>query len=232
MLLLFDIDGTLLVTRGAGIAAMGDAGRSLFGPDFSVDGIEFAGRLDHLIWSDLADRNALDPADEALETRFRASYARSLERRLANDGSSVALPGVAALLEVLAAETEVTLGLLTGNYPETGRHKIERAGLPFEPFLVHAWGCDGRHRRELPPVALDRYHGLAADLGRPRLTSDRVVIIGDTPHDVDCALHNGCRCLGVTTGRSTADELRSAGAHAVQPDLSDTRAVVSWLIDG
>lgn len=224
MLILFDIDGTLLLTEGAGVAAMQDAGRELFGAHFSTDGVEFSGRLDPLIWIDLAQRNGVNDHNGAHD-RFRAAYRRHLQRRLAGSPTATALPGVRQLIDALLAEG-IGLGLLTGNYPETGRIKLESAGIDPDAFAVHAWGCDGPTRRDLPPIALRQY----CDLRRRSLGPEHVVVIGDTPHDVDCARVHGCRSLGVATGAFTIEALRAAGADLALADLSDTPHIVNWLL--
>jgi phosphoglycolate phosphatase-like HAD superfamily hydrolase len=225
MLVLFDIDGTLLVTERAGVHGMQDAGRELFGPQFTFDGVEFAGRLDPLIWLELAARNGVE--DSAVHhERFRAAYARHLQRRLKERPTARLLPGVAGLVDHLRAERDVTLGLLTGNYPETGRLKIACAGLDVEVFKIAAWGCDGATRRDLPPVAI-RAHERALGRSIPR---EQVVVIGDTPHDIDCAHHNGCRALGVATGVFSAASLREAGADLAVADLADAEAILGWIM--
>lgn len=224
MLILFDIDGTLLLTERAGVHSMQDAGRELFGPSFSFDGIEFSGRLDTWIWSELARRNGI--ADAAgHHQRFRETYARHLHHRLATKPTARALPGVIALVQELARRDDLTLGLLTGNYPETGRLKISHAGIDPEVFAVAAWADDGPTRRDLPPVAMRRQGERTGRSIHPR----DVVIIGDTPHDVDCARAHGCRSLAVGTGGCDLTMLRQCGADLTLPDLSDTARVVDWL---
>jgi phosphoglycolate phosphatase len=93
-------------------------------------------------------------------------------------------------------------------------------------FAVHAWGIDGATRRDLPPVAMQRYSAFNSG----PIVHERVVIIGDTPHDVDCALHNGCRALGVATGAYSLDELAGSGAHRVMANLEQTNDVLDWLL--
>lgn len=147
MLILFDIDATLLKTSRAGLLAMGDAGRELFGDGFVEEGVDFAGRLDPLILTELAALNGR-LADGPTLLAFRQAYGRALQRRLAVPGIAAALPGVPELLDALAPRAdagEITIGLLTGNFPETGELKIRAAGLRFEQFTVHAWGDDSPH---------------------------------------------------------------------------------------
>lgn len=225
MLILFDIDGTLLVTQRAGTQSMLAAARELFGDHFTFDGVAVGGRLDPLIWADVARANGIeDPA--AHHDRFRATYLRHFQERLARDPTVTALPGVTELIEALLQEPDTCLGLLTGNYPETGRMKIEAAGLDLDSFAVAVWGVDGAHRRELPVVAMERY---ATHTGRTIEPRD-VVIIGDTLHDIDCARANGCRSLAVATGVCTAAELAAQEPDLLVADLSDTPSILAWVL--
>jgi phosphoglycolate phosphatase len=235
MLVLFDIDGTLITSRseaddggsrdGVGMVSMIEAGRTLYGPAFNLDGIEIAGRLDCLIWRDAAQRHGVVDA-EAEHCRFRAEYGRVLQSRLAGGASVRLLPGAGELVHTLARIEAVTLGLLTGNYPETGRMKLEAAGLDVSVFAVGAWGCDGRSRRDLPPVAMHAHR----ERSQSELEPQRVVIIGDTPHDIDCARAHGCRSIGVATGSYSVDTLRESGADLVVERLDQTAALTGWIL--
>ena len=225
MLVLFDIDGTMLLSQHAGAQCMHDATRELYGDAFTFEGVEIAGRIDPQIWHDVALANGIDDPDEHHD-RFREVYTRHLARRLAAANTVRVLPGVTALLDALGAVTGLSRGLLTGNYPETGRLKIEAAGLDPDIFEVAAWGCDGRSRRDLPGVAIDRH---AAATGA-RVAADQVVIIGDTRHDVDCARAHGCRSLAVATGPSSRDELVASEPDLLADDLSQTQEIVSWIL--
>lgn len=227
MLILFDVDGTLLLSRGAGLKAMVEAGRELFGESFGLDTIEFAGRLDPLIWSSAAEGNNIADTSEN-HRRFRAAYGRHLRARFEADPSAELLPGVEALITRMRGVDELTLGLLTGNYPETGRLKLQTAGLDPDIFTVAAWGDDAPQRRDLPAVAMARY---AQAAGRP-IEPREVVVIGDTPHDIDCAHANGCRAIGVATGPvHSLDELRAHEPELALADLTDTDAVLGWLLE-
>ena len=197
LLLLFDIDGTLLLSDRQGAKAMQEAGKRVVGDHFTLADVEFAGRLDPLIWADGARLAGVD-ADGALQERFRATYAEALQRRLDETHAAHTLPGVDVLLARLEQEEDVTLGLLTGNFPETGGVKLRGAGLDPERFAVHAWASDAPTRRDLVPVARARYEELRGTAIDPK----QVVVIGDTIHDVDCAHHHGCVAIAVGTGPS------------------------------
>lgn len=230
MLILFDIDRTLIETDAVGIACLRDAGRSLFGPSFTVEGVAFGGRLDPLIIREMfANSNIEYTPDRAVAMRH--AYHDRMKTAV-RPGVSRALKGTAALVDALEALGEsVTLGLLTGNFEETGRLKLAAAGFDTDRFPVRVWGdespFDPPAREHLPPIGMQRYHTLR---GRP-VPAERVVVIGDTEHDVSCALLNGCRALGVATGHATADDLARAGAHRVVQDLSDTPDLLRWLLD-
>ncbi|MGP1310353.1 MAG: HAD family hydrolase [Phycisphaerales bacterium] len=235
MLILFDIDATLLLTRRAGVDAIHTVGRELFGDHFSIDGVSFAGSLHPLILDDLTTRHGGSPTPDALHD-YRTRYARELEKRITSDPTRVhALPGVHDIvreLHAVAQRDDVTLGLLTGNFPETGAMKVAAAGIDPSIFEVCVWGDDSPHhpplREHLPPVAFDRYRSLRS----VALAPERVTIIGDTPHDVRCALVNGCRALGVGTGHFTRDQLLGVGAHHAVDDMADADSVLRWLLDG
>jgi phosphoglycolate phosphatase len=228
MLIFFDVDATLITTSRSGILAMESVGRYLFGSRFTTDRTEFAGRLDPLILMDLLRSNDLEVSEANLRA-MREGYRRSLAERLKEPGIAAALPGVMSLLEALEATEGIILGLLTGNYPDTGALKLRACGIDPERFAIQVWGDQSPHvppcRTHLPAVGMERYrerHG--------QIEGSRVVVIGDTPHDIACALANGCRSLGVATGSYSEDDLRSAGADLVVPDLSRTVDVVRWLV--
>ena len=240
MLLLFDIDATLITTQRAGVLAMRDAGRELIGDHFSEEGHSFAGSLDPVIITDMLRAHGAG-TDAASIRRFREVYAGHLARRLSANNTARALPGVLDVLAAVrtaaerrtASDTGPVLGLLTGNFPETGALKLRHAGIDPEQFEVAVWGDDSPlhppRREHLPPVAVRRW--------RERFSPDadasiEVTIIGDTPHDVCCGLAHGCRVLGVGTGQFSARELLDAGAHHALDSLADTHAVIRWLLRG
>lgn len=241
MLLLFDIDGTLLRTHGLGIRAIEQAGQSLFGPRFTLDGIETAGRLDPLIFADAMTRGGIDVTRERI-LQLRDAYAREMILLLEQEpGATIAMPGVHDLLEALHDRarsllddgTHLTLGVLTGNFALTGQAKMRASGIdPFQ-FQVNVWGDDSPHeppaREHLVAVGIERsagFRGGSSPAGR------EVVVIGDTPHDVACARANGCRSLAVGTGTFTLDALEACGADLAVPDLSNTPRVMEWIFEG
>lgn len=231
MLILFDVDATLITTSRTGIKAMGLAGKSLFGPDFDERRVDYAGRLDPLIIADLLAAHD-QPSDSAGINHFRAQYRVHLKSLLEDTQLAHPCPGVPRLLAALAGHSHTTLGLLTGNFPETGAIKIAAAGIELDQFAIQVWGCDSPHcppaRNHLPEVAFARYE---AHTGCP-LDPSLVTVIGDTPHDVACARAHGCRSLAVATGPFDEDALIRAGADRVEKTLEKTDELVEWLCDG
>jgi len=225
VLILFDIDGTLLLSQGAGKRAMVEAGRDLHGPSFTMEGIDFSGRLDPLIWADACRINGIDDTP-LTHGAFRKAYHSRLRQGFAEGGRAWSLPGVVNLLLALQAESSrATIGVLTGNYAETGRMKISQAGLDPGAFRVAAWGDEGRTRRDLPPVAIGRYRN---EFGP--IDSGDVIIIGDTPHDIDCARASGCRCIAVGTGPGqTMEILQTHAPDLLLPTLEDTDEIIRWV---
>jgi len=228
-LLLFDIDATLISTSGVGIRAMEEAGRELFGPSFSSGNVEYAGRLDPLIVRDLLIANGREPTPANM-LALRAGYRKHLTEKLPTTTSARALPGVPALLDALESSNRAALGLLTGNYQDTGSLKLRACGINPDRFPISAWGDESPHnppdRTHLPPIALARYHTRYNRAANPQYAA----IIGDTPHDIRCANANGLRVLAVATGSFSVDALAAAGADRVVADLSETATVLDWLI--
>ena len=218
-LVLFDVDGTLLLTAGAGMRAMKRAAGDLFGEAFRWEGIVVAGHLDHLIFAEAAALNGLEGFERHHEP-FRRRYLEALAEELERGRDAVrAMPGVHSALERLRSEGRATLGLLTGNYAEAIPLKFRVVGIDPAWFEVTAFADDAASRRDLVEVALAKY---ARQAGTP-IDPRRVVIVGDTPRDVDCAHAHGCFAFAVATGGYDVDALARAGADRVVADLSDPK---------
>lgn len=224
-LVLFDIDGTLVLTGGAGLRAMNRAGESMFGVSNMLDGVAVAGRTDWIILRDALRRIGRD-LDDGLFARLRAEHVANLREEIeaAGEGVKAVMPGIDALLPVLQSRPDVSLGLLTGNFHEAARIKLEHFDL-WRYFTCGAYGDDAEDRNELVPVAVAR----ARERGVPPVRFEDVVVIGDTPHDIACAQAVGAQAIGVATGTYTVDQLRDAGAAVVFADLSDHDAFMTHL---
>ena len=225
-LLLFDVDGTLILTGGAGVRGMNRAFESIFAVPRAFDGIPMPGRTDPVILADALARHGIE-ANAADILQFRARYRQDLadEMRTASVDGARVMPGVRDLLATLRARSDVFLALLTGNYSEAARIKLETLGL-WSCFECGAFGEDAADRNGLVSVAIER----ALHCGMPRGVPRRVCVVGDTPLDVACALAAGVRSIAVTTGGYSAATLRASGAEAVLEDLSDAQAFLR-LID-
>jgi phosphoglycolate phosphatase-like HAD superfamily hydrolase len=223
--LLFDIDGTLVLTGGAGGRAMARAFEDLYGVANGFQGVPFNGRTDAWIISRAAAAHGVD--SDAL-TRFKPLYLDYLADELRQPGPRKGvMPGIAPLLEALAARDDVFLALLTGNFEEGARLKLEHFGL-WRYFACGAFGDTTHERNSLLPQALERVVGC----GGPQAAPADIVIIGDTPLDVGVAIAGGARSVAVATGSHTTDELRASGADVVFEDLSDLEAVLEALAGG
>ncbi len=226
-LVLFDIDGTLVWTDGAGRRAIHHALTEVFGATGPVD-YRFDGKTDPQIVRALLRLVGHDDAhiDAHMQAVFDL-YLQRLRAELRAPGYRPrVLPGVFELLDALETREDIVLGLLTGNLAEGARAKLEAVGIDPARFRIGAFGSDHEDRPSLPGVACRRLREqLGLDLDGPN-----VVIIGDTPADVTCGRALGARAIGVATGRYPADELLRHGASAVFADLSDTAAVVAEIL--
>jgi phosphoglycolate phosphatase-like HAD superfamily hydrolase len=231
-LILFDIDGTLYHGDGSGRAAFADTARAIVGDSFVDHPIDFAGRLDTWIYAELMRLNKIEVTHE-LTTRFMDLSPGFLKTRIESGEYNIrpcagALELVEQLRSIQTHEHDLTLGLLTGNWPRNGRVKIASVGFNPEHFIINAWGHDGPTRNDLPPVAHARYH--EHHRGTRKIQFNDIVIIGDTLHDVNCALVNGCRSLAVATGWCSAEELARARPDHVVEDLTQIDEIVDWIL--
>ena len=213
-LLLFDIDGTLLRAHGAGVRSMLRAAEQVIGERCRDAEINFGGAMDPWIFRRLVEHGGYEHSEDAHQV-FRSVYGDLLRAELESpENPCKALPGVLPLLSQVRNHPDVRMGLLTGNYPETGTLKLRVAGIDPDWFEVAAWGDMATSRPALIPVALSQ-------IPSSGLTARDVVVIGDTLRDIQCAHENGSLCLAVATGGNTRDELIDGGADVVVDDLTD-----------
>jgi phosphoglycolate phosphatase len=228
VLLLFDIDGTLLEgTTRLVAAAMREALSDVHGidTDHIRSPIETAGRTDGEIARAILLDGGISPERiDALAAPLRQSCCDALARLLPDDLSAAVLPGVPDLLGWLAQQDGVKLGLLTGNYEPIARLKLARAGLDaaFTPGWG-AFGSDAEDRNALPAIARRR-------AGRPDAPYPRAktIVIGDTPRDIACARADRVRCVAVASGSFASAAL--AQADAVARDAAELRLVLAEQI--
>jgi phosphoglycolate phosphatase len=220
-ILLWDIDGTLLSSGGAGKAAIEGALTAEFG--VTVRGqVPYSGRTDRAICRDLLQLHELEDSADNWR-RLVAGYLKRLPSALASHRGAV-LPGIAAVLEQLRARERVVLGLLTGNLREGARLKLGHYGL-FEHF---AFGGFGDHHLDRDEVAREALAAAHAHLNGS-VCLERTWVIGDTPLDVRCARAIGARVAAVATGWHSFEELAAAKPDLLLSDLSDPRPLLDRL---
>lgn len=219
MLYLFDIDGTLVDTGGAGMAALEETTREVFGE--AGPPLDLAGSTDLGIVTGIHQHFSVEPTRRRIET-YLAIYQQRLDWNLAHGGfPGRVLDGVTGLLDHLSARKGVTIGLLTGNTAGGAAAKVRHYGLAgYFPF--GAFGSDHPDRNRLGPIALER---AAAHAGHS-FTVEETWIVGDTPKDIACAKAIGARCLAVATGRFTVTELEAHGADRAVPTLEQA---ADWI---
>ena len=225
-LILFDIDGTLLSTNGAARKAFHRAMLEVYGTAGPIDSHQFDGKTDPQIARELLILDGMPEhnIDDDLPKLFEC-YLSGMAQEIARPGhSTLVYPGVRELLDALHADERVLLGLLTGNIAEGAALKLRSAGLDHY-FKFGAFGSDSAQRGELPPIAVQR----ALERTGVSFGGKDVVVIGDTPSDVQCGQSIGVYALGVCTGRHDRESLLQAGADEVLEDLSDTRRVLDIL---
>jgi phosphoglycolate phosphatase-like HAD superfamily hydrolase len=214
-LVLFDIDGTLVQTSSAGVRGLTSALYDLYGFAGALDGIPVAGRTDLAILRDVFGRIDLEWQDrhilavrEAYFDRLSGELARPLPAGTTNFG---VLPGVEQVIARMEGEPSFVVGLLTGNFLRGAEIKLRHFDL-WRRFRFGAFGDDHFDRRDLLPVALGRVR-------QAGLRPGRVIVIGDTPLDVDCAHAHGALAVAVATGNYSTTQLRAAGGDLVLETL-------------
>lgn len=223
-LILFDIDGTL-ARGGPAKEAFGVAMMATFGTVGTIESFDFSGKTDPQIARELLVAANVDPSviDAGLPVLWN-SYISELKTRIVANPMKL-LPGVGELVENLHLADDVALGLVTGNIARGARIKLGSVGLA-EHFHVGAYGCDHEVRDHLPGIALGR----AADTWGITFSEESVVVVGDTPRDVQCGKHYGAKTVAVATGRFNGSQLEETGADVVFQDLSDVDRVMEAFL--
>lgn len=227
-LVLFDIDGTLLATEGAGKRAVTRALKDVFGSTGPSD-YHFDGKTDPQIVRELMKLDGVDDKTiDAKMHRLLNLYIENLsyELRAPDKTPPRALGGVPELLDALEARTDVVLGLLTGNIERGARMKLDAVGIEFSRFRVGAFGSDHERRPQLPAIARERCRRQTGTF----VQGAEVVVIGDTPDDMTCGRPLGAQAIGVATGRFTVPQLLEHRPVAAFEDLSDTQTVLEAIL--
>jgi phosphoglycolate phosphatase len=219
IVLLFDIDGTLIATGGAGRRAMVAAFSELYAKDDVFEGISFAGMTDRAI-ARHGVVAAVGACDDAAIDRALDAYLAHLHRELTNADGYRVLPAVHDVLARVRAEPRVAVGLGTGNVKRGAYAKLAPGELG-EHFAFGGFGCDAEDRTEVLRSGARRG---AEALGVP-LDECRVVVIGDTPKDVAAAKGLGAECVAVGTGGFAPERLVELGATCAFATLGEDGVV-------
>jgi phosphoglycolate phosphatase len=227
-LVLFDIDGTLLLTAGAGRRAIVAALRDEVDDPRAFEGIRFDGKTDPQIVAEMLEAaGQVEPRESDRIRRLCERYLGLLAEELERPTTlTTVMPGVLPLLDRLEADGGVLLGLLTGNLVEGAALKLRSGGIDPSRFRVGAYGSDAAHRPALPEIAARRAEPFFGRVPR----GAEIVIIGDTPADIYCGEAVAARALGVATGSYSVTDLSACGPHAVFEDLSDTELVLDAIL--
>ncbi|HEX6942164.1 MAG TPA: haloacid dehalogenase-like hydrolase [Gemmatimonadaceae bacterium] len=222
-LVLFDIDGTLLHSHGAGRRAMEAALLETFGTKGSP-AYRYDGKTDKQIVRDLMrEAGFSDAIIDARMAELLDTYVAGLQREIASPHTRVeAITGVLPLLDALVHRSHCIVGLLTGNLEPGAQHKLTAAGIDFGRFALGAYGSDHEIRSELPAIAQQR----AREVLGLAIEGSAMVIVGDTPSDIACGRPIGARAIAVATGHYTVESLSEHAPDALFNDLGDTEAVL------
>ena len=223
-LVLFDVDGTLLMTGGAGKRALDRALQHTYGLEHGLNSIRLDGKTDPQIVREALRRYGKEESltRQSLNTLF-ASYIPFLKDEIAVSPDFRVLPGVPELMATLSTRSSVALGLATGNIEEGARIKLDRADLT-SFFTFGGYGSDAESRTELIRTAIER--GLREI--SPSNASD-ILVIGDTPRDVVDARNAGARTLAVATGSYSVESLLAYKPDVVMPNLNCTEQILELL---
>ncbi|MFZ4482789.1 MAG: HAD family hydrolase [Chthoniobacterales bacterium] len=221
-LILFDIDGTLLLTGRAGEHALRSALRERFGVEDDLSGISFAGSTDGAIVRQMFAAHNIEATPENIADLLDG-YVHNLPHELPRRDGRI-LPGIVALLDALKARPDAVLGLLTGNIERGAEIKLSHYGV-WDYFEFGAYADDHVDRNKLGPVAQARAlerHGMG-------FAAEDIFVLGDTPKDIDCARAAGFWAVAIATGGSSREELAAHRPDFLFEDLSDTAAVLAML---
>jgi phosphoglycolate phosphatase len=222
-LILFDIDGTLLLIDNLADCAFRAMTREVYGLECTFREISYAGKTDPAILQEL---HGLD------EATIWSRYAAAVERycsyfdyfAVKNSCQVTVYPGVIPLITELQKMPEMHCAILSGNLEYTGWRKLELAGIRHY-FTFGAFGSDSRVRSELVGVAVSR----AAENCGIFFSGKSIVVIGDSPHDVECGKPHGVTSLAVATGHTSLEELKRFQPDYAFQDLADYEKVLEVL---
>ncbi len=215
-LILFDIDGTLLMSNGIGREAKRRAMIEFFGTTGDIDNHVFGGKTDWRILADLleSEGKTVDDIGESI-SEYQDVMARHMDT-VKGDFTVEPIPYAMDLITTLRDRDDVVLGLVTGNCEKTAHIKLEQAGFDPDWFVVGAFGNESADRDDLARFAVER----ARNLDETPFTGEKVVVIGDTNADIQAARAVDATSVAVTTGYVHRDKLISCDPDYLLADLS------------
>ena len=224
-LLLFDIDGTLIRSHGAGRAVLSAAMKEVYGTAGPIDTYRFGGKTDRRIISDLLTAAGLkkQEIDGKLTAVFETMTHMGREH-FPTSGMTLC-PGIERLLSAVLARPDAVVGLLTGNIEGTAPLKLAAAGIDPAQFRLGAYGSDAADRNKLPALAMQR----AAEITNCTFIGANTSIIGDTPADILCARAGQATAVAVASGWHARETLSKHHPDFLFDNLLDTNAVVEAL---
>lgn len=227
-LVLFDIDGTLLNSGGLGRASMQHALAEVFGSPGNAT-YRYDGKTDRqIVRETMRLEGHSDAHIDARLPRVTELYIDGLHAGVRSGKFNVRPhAGVPEILDALEARDDVVLGLLTGNIADGARIKLSAAGIDPARFRVNAFGSDHEDRPELPAIAQRR----ASELLGLTIAGNRLVVIGDTPADIECGRSLGARAIGVASGHYSVEELSLHNPYAALPSLANTRHALQTILN-
>jgi phosphoglycolate phosphatase-like HAD superfamily hydrolase len=220
-LILFDIDGTILLTGGAAVRAVNRAFEKLFGITNAMDGIRADGKTDPIILREIFHKNlGRDFRPEEASIVYK-EYVLFLVEEITDSKGFKIMPGITQLIKTLSIEEGLTLGLATGNIEEGARIKLKRPGLN-SYFKFGGFGSDSEERNQLIRIAIERGKNLFGH----RQELEATFVIGDTPFDIIHGREAGAKVVAVATGSYSADELEKYDPDFLFEDFSDFKSVL------
>jgi phosphoglycolate phosphatase-like HAD superfamily hydrolase len=222
LLYLFDIDGTLITSGGAGETSYREAVAQFCGSLAPLEGINFAGNTDTGLARSVLVAAGMEPTQETIMA-LHDTYLEILIQRIHQHQGSI-LPGIIQLLDRLKERSECVLALLTGNLAAGAELKLTHYGV-WHYFDFGAYADDHHERNRLGPVAVSR----AFEAHGEEFTPDRIYVIGDTPRDIECGKAFGAKTVAVATGKYSREDLASHHPDFLFQDLSNVEAVLEAI---
>ena len=212
--LLFDIDGTLINTGGAGLKAMKSTVKSIFGNEELLKDYSFEGKTDSQIMNDMVRRSGLDDNPETLSKLLEQTYIEKLKTNLKNSGNFRTYPNVNELLENYQKKEDYELALLTGNFETGAKLKLEHAGL----WKYFKWGVFGNLSEDRVHLAKDALKTITEK--EEKVNTKNIFIIGDTTNDIRCGKAIDATTIAFTLGFEPEEKLRTLSPDFMVSDFS------------